>query len=331
MKNIVFTLFLALSCLCAIAQQLPQFTQFANNSELFNPSAIGIGNQSVVSFGGRWQMLGFGSEPRSLFAQGYHHMKSSKKQERNPGLRIDNDTTNHETIAQTFFSHSIGGQVFLDQYGAFGRTSIAGLYSLAFNLNEDWNASVGMRFGFSNFSFNSDKAQVLNVIDPTVSYQGGDQEYDNFTASSIRRNSLDLGLGITLQNKNFLLGFALNQLTKSLFDLPNSSSYFDQKIHWNLMTGYTYSIPDLIDIKAMLLVKKMAPSPTSLELSLQALLPNDLWAGLHFRNRSSIGLMGGFLINNKFQLGYSIDFSTNRIRTISNGGHELILSYRFGE
>ena len=74
----------------------------------------------------------------------------------------------------------------------------------------------------------------------------------------------------------------------------------------------------------------MAPTPLSIELALKAVLPNQLWFGVHFRNRASVGFMAGFIIDNKFQLGYSLDLNTNRLISLTNGGHELILSYRFG-
>lgn len=63
---------------------------------------------------------------------------------------------------------------------------------------------------------------------------------------------------------------------------------------------------------------------------MKASLPNNVWVGMHFRNRSSLGFMAGFLINESFQLGYSIELNTNRLISFNNGGHELILSYQFG-
>jgi hypothetical protein len=101
-------------------------------------------------------------------------------------------------------------------------------------------------------------------------------------------------------------------------------------MHWNLITGYSYSIPGIVDLQGMVLVKKMAPSPLSMEIAIKAVLPNQVWTGIHFRNRSSVGFMAGFLINESFQLGYSLDINTNRLISFNNGGHELILSYRFG-
>ncbi|MEY4573176.1 MAG: hypothetical protein RLZ10_2460 [Bacteroidota bacterium] len=327
LSSILFTTF-------CFSQQIPQYSQFINNPQLYNPSCIGLVKQSTLSLGGRWQMLGFGSEPRTAFLDGHLKLKGIEKDKINPGLRFNEDSVsnNIDSITSISFEHFVGGQLIVDYYGAFRRTSLNALYSLSFTINNDWKGLIGTSIGFSNFGFNSTKAQVLNTTDPTQSYAGGDSEYDGFVSGSLNKNSIDLGLGLTLMNESFIFGIAANQLSKSSLDLnTNNSVFFDQRIHWNALVGYTYSIDEMLDLQGMIIVKKMMPSPISLEMCVKATFPNSLWAGLHFRNRSSIGLMGGMFINNKFQLGYSIDFSTNKIRNFTNGGHELIISYRFGE
>jgi type IX secretion system PorP/SprF family membrane protein len=316
----------------SFSQQLPQFSQFINNPSLYNPSSIGLDKNAKVTLGGRWQMLGFGSEPRTGFIDGHFRIPQKKKNNFNPALRLGEDSTSSDTIVPLYFEHTIGGQVIIDNYGAFNRTSVNGLYSIGFPLNHDWKALLGTRVGFSNFGFLSSKAQVLNITDPTQAYQGGDLEYDNYVSDVMNRNSFDLGVGISILNKGFSFCVAAHQLTNSTLDLnSNSTVYFNQRLHWNMMMGYTYSIEDFISVQGMMLVKKMMPSPLSLELCAKAIFQNSLWAGIHYRNRASVGIMGGVFINDRFQLGYSVDFTTNRIRNFTNGGHELIISYRFGE
>jgi hypothetical protein len=73
----------------------------------------------------------------------------------------------------------------------------------------------------------------------------------------------------------------------------------------------------------------MQPAPLSAEMSLVANFGENLFGGVIYRHKSAIGITGGFDINEKFRLGYSVDFATNKLRNVSNGGHELILRYRF--
>ncbi len=320
MKKVLITslLFVGLNC---FSQQLPQFTQFINNTTLFNPSMMGMQDDAAISVGGRWQMLGFGSEPRTAFITGQTEINKKSNSTLNPALRISQKNSDNDTLKPSRFRQHAGGQLLFDSYGAFNRTSLNGLYSISVDLNPDWKMLAGLKIGFSNFGFDRSKAQVsVNV----------DQEYDAYVASGTKRNSFDLSAGFTLVSKNYFIGFAANQFTKSSMDFNTSNSFFDQRMHWNLITGYTYSIPGIADIQGMVLLKKMAPSPLSMELALKAILPNQVWLGIHFRNRASVGLMAGFSIDNKFQLGYSLDINTNRLISFSNGGHELILTYRFG-
>ena len=320
MKKILFV-FIILCSLNGNTQQLPQFTQFINNTTLFNPSMMSMDERTSITLGGRWQMLGFGSEPRTAFISGQTRISNKSKKSLNPSLRISKDNTENDSVKQSRFSHYAGGQMLFDSYGAFDRTSINGCYSLGFDLNEDWKMLAGIKVGFSNFGFDRSKAQVTG---------NDDQEYDAYVANGTNRNSFDLGAGFTLVTKSFFIGFAANQFTKTALDLGSSPSYFDQRMHWNLITGYSYSIPGIVDLQGMVLLKKMAPSPLSMEIAIKAVLPNQVWTGIHFRNRSSVGFIAGFLINESFQLGYSLDINTNRLISFNNGGHELILSYRFG-
>ena len=322
MKKILFGFVILFEINC-FSQQLPQFTQFINNTSLFNPSMMGMENDALISVGGRWQMLGFGSEPRTAFICGQTRISNKSKRLLNPSLRISKDNTENDSVKQTRFSHYAGGQLLFDSYGAFNRTSLNGLYSMSVDLNPDWKLLAGLKFAYSNFGFDMTKAQVAQNTDI-------DQEYDSYIANGSNRNSFDLSAGFTLVSKNYFIGFAANQFTKTSLDLNTSNSYFDQRMHWNLITGYTYAIPGIVDFQGMILLKKMAPTPLSIELALKAVLPNQLWFGVHFRNRASVGFMAGFIIDNKFQLGYSLDLNTNRLISLTNGGHELILSYRFG-
>jgi len=322
MKKILFAS-LVLVGINSFSQQLPQFTQFINNTTLFNPSMMGMENDALISIGGRWQMLGFGSEPRTAFISGQTGINTKSNSALNPSLRISQKNSDNDTLKPSRFIHHIGGQLLFDSYGAFNRTSLNGLYSIGVDLNPDWKLLAGLKFGYSNFGFDMTKAQVSQNT-------GIDQEYDSYIANGSNRNSFDLSAGFTLVSKNYFIGFAANQFTKTLMDINTSNSYFDQRMHWNLITGYTYAIPGIADFRAMILMKKMAPAPLSIELALKAVLPNQVWVGVHFRNRSSVGFMAGFIIDNKFQLGYSLDLSTNRLISLTNGGHELILSYRFG-
>ena len=61
------------------SQQLPQYRQFLLNKSLYNPAAMAINNQSFISLVGRWQMLGFGLEPKTIALFGQTKIRKKQK------------------------------------------------------------------------------------------------------------------------------------------------------------------------------------------------------------------------------------------------------------
>ena len=286
MKKILFGFVILFEINC-FSQQLPQFTQFINNTSLFNPSMMGMENDALISVGGRWQMLGFGSEPRTAFICGQTRISNKSKRLLNPSLRISKDNTENDSVKQTRFSHYAGGQLLFDSYGAFNRTSLNGLYSMSIDLNPDWKLLAGLKFAYSNFGFDMTKAQVAQNTDI-------DQEYDSYIANGSNRNSFDLSAGFTLVSKNYFIGFAANQFTKTSLDLNTSNSYFDQRMHWNLITGYTYAIPGIVDFQGMILLKKNGSYPTINRIGTKSCFTQSTLVWCSFQESCICGLHGRF-------------------------------------
>jgi type IX secretion system PorP/SprF family membrane protein len=327
-NNLLLFFFCGLSVF-AEAQQLPQYSQFAQNQTLYNPAFIGNQEKKEISIGGRWQMLGFGDEPRTAFGLYSQQLKTKTKIVVNPSLPISREIPKNSDDKKNKFSHGIGAQVSMDKYGAFGALELNGIYAFHFRVNKQLKLSGGAKLGIVNNSFDASRAIVSNVSDPTLIYQGGDTEYDEFISGKTNNKQLNLGIGGVVNYGNFFVSAAANNLIGNLIKFGNSSANFQTTPHLFISTGYKYSIGDALSINTVVLLKKMQPAPLSTELSIIANFEDNLFGGLIYRHKSAIGITGGFDINAKFRLGYSIDFSINRIRNVSNGGHELFLRYRF--
>ncbi len=326
MKLIIFFTFFGI-IVAGKAQQLPQFTQFGNNISLVNTANF-VNETSGIQIGARSQMLGFGSEPTTGFVYGHYLLKKKRKPNYNPQLRISRPIP-VDSAEQQVLRQAIGGLVMTDRYGAFGRIHIAGIYNLGLHLNYNWRINGAIKLGFSSLGFNQDKATPLNVNDPFMMYNGGDLEYDAYAAGNGSGGNLDVGAALMVQNESFKLGVALEQLTGNSIGFSSGSVYFNQKTHAAIFMGYTYEIEDLIKFEASVLAKKMNPTPLSVDFSLKSTFPNGLWTGINYRHNSALGLMGGFSINKRFNMGYSFDIITTRLQAFSNGGHEIILGYAF--
>ena len=326
MKKITF-----IWCFCAgltWSQQLPQFRQIALNASLYNPAAMAQSKQSSISLLGRWQMLGFGYEPRTISLFGQTLLKKKIKTVYNPSCRIQTEIQPLQKKKNIVFQHFVGGQVVSDNYGAFKYTEGCGSYAFNLPLNSIWKISGGVKLGIRNNVFMPNQAQVLNQSNPQLPYSGGDATYDAFLGNGLRSISLVSAAGMVLRTKQLSISGAVmhggipNGLTKQ-------TSFFDQQVHWNAMLGYTFKVSTGLDIQPIAIVKRMSDGPYSFELSTLATINYIFWAGINYQYKTSAGFLAGMEISDNLKIGYAFDFSTNRINRFSNGGHEIFLSYGF--
>lgn len=311
------------------AQQMPQFSQVAMNRSLYNPANLGMESKTMLTLGGRWQMIGFGNEPQSTFLNFERNIKIKARPIYNPSMRVSMPIPVDNRTQKSKLSQTFGGQLSSDKYGAFKSFQLAGLYAAHYQLTSLIKISGGLKFGISNNGFDADKAQVLNVSNPALVYQGGDAEYDEYTADKWNTNIVNLGVGVNLQFGNFFIGTAANQLTKDAIQFGRSNINFDLAMHLFLMTGYNFEITEEFKVLTTVVVKKMSPAPASLEVAAIGTFGDALFAGFNYHHNATVGLIIGFQVNSAFRVGYSFDASTNKIIQSSFGGHELVLNYRF--
>jgi len=312
----------------AMAQQMPQFRQFILAPSVYNPAAMAFSKQSSISLSGRWQMSGFGYEPRTLVLHGKMLIKKKVKTIFNPGSRIQRDFTPLEKKKKVLLRHFVGGQITSDNYGAFKYLDLQGNYALNVPINADWKASVGIRAGLRNNSFNPSQGVVLNVQDPQLAYAGGDATYDALLNGNQRSMGFSGALGIGLNSKRCFISAAMLH-----GGIPNSAkhplTYFDPRMHWIASVGYNFQVASGLEIHPALLVKKMGGAPFSFEFSTLATINYIFWAGINYHYGASAGVMAGLELSGNLKIGYAIDFVTSRLNQFSNGGHEIFLSYGF--
>jgi type IX secretion system PorP/SprF family membrane protein len=311
------------------AQQMPQFSQVAMNRSLYNPAYVGYEPKTMITLGGRWQMIGFGNEPQSTFLNFERNIKIKAKPIYNPSMRVSMPIPKDNRTQKSKFSQAFGGQLSSDKYGAFKSFQLAGIYAAHYQITSLLKVSGGLKLGISNNGFDADKAQVLNVSNPAIGYQGGDTEYDEFTAEKWNANIINLGLGVNVQYGNFFVGAAANQLTKDAIQFGRSNVNFNLTSHLFLMTGYNFQITEEFKVLTTVVVKKMSPAPTSLEVSAIGNFGDVIFAGVNYHHNATAGVLVGFQVSPVFKIGYSFDASTNTIIKSSFGGHELVLNYRF--
>jgi type IX secretion system PorP/SprF family membrane protein len=321
---VVACLFLSVSL---FGQQLPQFTQFSNNISLVN-NANFVHESNSINLGIRSQMLGFGLEPNSAFIFGKYGIKKKIIPNYNPQFRISKPIP--EVKAKTSrFDQAVAAIILADRYGAFNRTHISGIYNFGFQLNPKWNISAALKIGLSSLGFNSENAMVLNPNDPYANYVSGDLEYDEFVSGNNRSTVIDVGSSVYVSSKSFKAGVSVDQIARNALSFSSSPINFNQKLHYNILLGYSFFLNEKINLEIIGLLKQMNPAPISVDLTTRATFSNRFWTGINYRHNSAVGFIAGMKLGKSFRMGYSYDLITNRLNLFSSGGHEIILSYAF--
>lgn len=312
----------------SISQQMPQYSQYLRNQFMVNPAAAGVYDFVDVTMGGRWQWMGFGDEPRTAYLSVTSPISRTPRPKYNPALRVSQGIVRNPEIKTGKFKHALGGQLIADQYGAFRKMEFAGTYAIHMPVSKKFNLSFGTRLGLSNNTFLKDKAQTLNLVDPTLGYS--DATYDNFSADQSSKYIMNLGVGFYLYSKNSFFGISADQLTKDLVEFGTGTANFNNQMHFNATAGVKIPLNDNLTLTPAMLVKYMNPAPIVIEGSLQLEYKEWLWIGTSYRHKDAIIGMVGLNISDRFKFGYSYDFSLSRFNDFSSGGHEIVLGLMLG-
>lgn len=313
----------------AYGQQVPQYSQYLRNQFMVNPGAAGVFDFTDITMSGRWQWVGFGDEPRTAFVSVTTPLTRKPKIPYNPALRISNGPVRNPEIKTGKLKHAIGGQVLADQYGAFRKLQFSGTYALHLPISKTYNMSFGTKVGLSNNTFLADKAQVLNVIDPTQGYPD-DDTYNAFIQDQSSKFIMDIGMGLYVYSKKSFFGVSADQLTKDFVQFGSGTANFNNQLHFMATAGYKIPMNENLSLTPAVLVKYMRPAPISLDVSIQLEYKEWLWTGVSYRHKDAIIGMLGLNVNNKFKFGYSYDFSLSRFKDVSAGGHEIVLGLMLG-
>jgi type IX secretion system PorP/SprF family membrane protein len=313
----------------AFAQQLPQYSQYQRNAVMINPGAVGAYDFTDITLGGRYQWMGFEHSPRTAY--GYVSTTlGGNKSGYNPSLRTSRGPVASPKVGVGKLKHGVGGEVYLDEFGAFRKLSFAGIYAVHLPVSRYTNLSMGVKAGISNNQFFQDRAVVLSQMPGFSGTQLIDGTYDAFIANQSSLNSLDLGIGMYYYGEKFFVGLSADQLTRDMVTFGTGTADFNQQIHSKFIAGYKFNMNRDWTIQPSVLVKYMQPAPLSFDATVQFEYMEWIWFGLSYRNQDALIGMVGMNINERFKFGYSYDLTTSDLNSSSNGSHELILGVMLG-
>ncbi|MDN3582607.1 PorP/SprF family type IX secretion system membrane protein [Mucilaginibacter flavus] len=323
MKRILYAIiFFAAGTQLALAQQRPQYTQYIFNNYLLNPALTGIENYTDLKAGYRSQWTGLEGAPVTgyltvtaplgdNFLQG-DATASPANGGVNPSSRL---YTQQYQAAEPH--HGIGFTLVSDKTGPITQTNIDATYAYHLGITSSLNLAVGVSAGVSH-----------NVLNTSQLHFGGVDDSDP-VLYNINNNQWkpDLGLGVWAYASNYFFGVSVQQLLPQSLYTTTSVSVTQNKTvpHYFFTAGTKLFLSDDVTLIPSVLVKVIQPVPTTFDVNMKISFDDKFWLGGSYRRNDSFAALVGFNLSSFINVGYSYDFTTSALNTVSNGSHEIVI------
>ena len=304
----------------APAQQRPQYTQYLFNGYLLNPALTGIENYTEVKAGYRSQWTGLEGAPVTSYLSvnapiGQNFIQGDATAfpasgGLNPMSRLY--TQNYQAAEP---HHGIGFTIVSDKTGPINQTNIDVTYAYHLGLSSRLNLAVGVSGGFSHDILNTSLLTTADPADPILNSLDNNQWKP------------DLGVGVMAYSSYYFIGFSAQQiLPQNMYVVSNNSTLQNKTIpHYFLTGGIKVFLSDDITLIPSVMLKYIKPIPTTYDVNMKLSFEDKLWVGGAYRHNDSYAGLVGLNLSSFINVGYSYDFTTSALSTVSNGTHEIVI------
>jgi len=297
------------------AQQDPQFTQFMNVKQTFNPAVVGTSGSMCFDALYRQQWVNFPGAPKTgVFC---FNMPL-------PNLPIG--------VGLTIMNDQIGFQNTLE-------ARVAAAYHITIGTGI---LSIGLDGGIYQSKINGTYIAPTNAYDPSIP---GNNTSVGSNNPNINKLNPDIGGGIyyTIPNKVYIgvssthlsdetlnggtgTGSAINPTTGLKYSTVYTLAY-DVARHYYITGGYTFNLRNGEDaLQTNVLVKTDAAS-TQLDVNATYMYKKMIGLGLSYRVQDAVAPMLVYKAPFGLRLCYSYDVTTSKIKGYSAGTHEISIGY----
>lgn len=213
-----------------------------------------------------------------------------------------------------FFNSGAGFTYVNDRIGPEQTNNFYIDYAYHIQIARGIRLGMGAKAGFKVYS------AALDELGETA-----DQQF----ASDINGDFMpNFGLGLFLYSDTYYLGVSSPKMVNHKYEGTSNISGGEER-HYFVIAGYVLPInPDVV-FKPSVVTKMVTGAPVSLDFTANFLFKNTLWAGLGYRSGDALSLLTQVQISNRFRVGYAYDITLSKMRTVSSGSHEIMLSYEF--
>ncbi|CAN5274616.1 hypothetical protein BH11BAC6_BH11BAC6_13260 [soil metagenome] len=325
---------LLLVSIIAHAQQRPFYTQYIFNNYIINPAMAGIENYWDIKASHRHQWAGLDGAPVTTYFTMQGPLKKNDMGRQNPtSFRPEGTNPRGHVFMEDYHStdphHGIGFTMLNDKTGPINRFNVYGTYAYHLPLSERTSMSAGLSLGVQNVSLRADQLDFGTAypVDPVVA-----------NSSYINNVRPDINLGIMVYNASWFAGLAVQQIIPSKIGFSNgklggdSITVIGGKLvpHTFLQAGYRVLLSDDISFLPSFTAKYVNPVPLSIDINAKLQYRDFIWIGASYRSNDGFAGMIGLNINSTFNVGYSYDYTTSLLNTVSNGTHEIVVGFLIG-
>ena len=300
MKNtILLFCLLGFAGVAANAQSNELIGQYYLNLPAYNPAHTGTDNFLNINLGVRRQWAGFAGAPNTSFLSGYGVIKNRKDADKAIGRK-----------------HGLGGYVMTNSQGSYQQNEVSLMYAYHIPVSANTHLSLGM-----SPSYYTERIEVNHVSVEDVS----DAAYQSLLNQGNKYANLQLNTGLSLHSDKFYLSYSLREAVRT--QLSGNEDVFAstaEKRH-HFMGAYTFEINEELKLIPNAFVRLDQHRPTLVELGTRATYQSNLWAGVSYRNDKTMVGSVGFLLDDKYQLGYAYEHKSFGLSQYARGTHEIIL------
>lgn len=306
------------------AQQKPHYTQYILNQYIINPAITGIENYTDIKASHRHQWVGLQDAPITTYFT--IHGPIGKKDYRTSAtsFRVPGENPRGKNYWQDYTAaephHGVGLQVINDRTGPLSRFAAYATYAYHIGISARTSLAAGFGAGFTNISLNTSKLDFIYVpVDPAVGNSG--------IINTIRP---DFNAGLYLYSGDYFVGLSAQQI------IPQKVAFSDYAVkttdgkfvpHLFATAGYRLSVSEDFNLIPSVMVKYIDPLPVQVDFNAKLQYQDLAWIGASYRNGEGFAGMVGVNISNALNIGYSYDYTTSRLNTVSKGTHEILIGF----
>jgi type IX secretion system PorP/SprF family membrane protein len=331
-KTLVINCAYVLIVSCANAQQQPYYTQYILNNFILNPALAGIENYWDCKVSYRNQWVGLDGAPKTMYLTVHTPLGKTDYDRETPttipDLRAKNLGAKQFSMEYTAppAHHGVGFTILNDKTGPLSRIAAYGSYAYHLPVGIKTTLSFGLSLGVQEVKvdFAALDFGQANPIDPLALGSG-----------YLNKLEPDMNAGLWLSNNSFFLGLSAQQIIPVPINstngttTPDSVTLIKAKLvpHTFLTAGYKIFVSNDINILPSIMLRYVQPLPIGVDLNAKIQYQDLLWLGFSYRYREGYAAMFGVSISNTINLGYSYDYTTTQLNTVSKGTHEIVFGF----